>query len=295
MKTKEQKFYPLKSDLVFKSIFNEPNSLKRLIKETLNIDATDIKVVGGEQPIKNVLEKLKVLDLVVTSKDILTGKDMTTNIEINCNPTQATIIRNLVYYFTLVSANLKKAENYLEIDKHIQLNFTWNIGKTLGFDVKDQKKLVFHFAEDTLGYKLFPELNEIIHINMDYYAKNCYNEDENKFLRWLSVATKEEMKKIGKGDKFMEKVNKQVEKLNESEEFFLVVEIENDRELMLNSARYEGKLDGIKQGLKQGLEQGVKQTKIETAKSMFKDKMPVETISKYTGLSIEEINKLETN
>ena len=115
---------------------------------------------------------------------------------------------------------------------------------------------------------------------MDYYAKNCYNKDENKFLRWLSVATKEEMEKIGKGDKFMEKVNKQVEKLNASEEFLRAVEIENDQELMINSARYEGKRDGIKQ------------TKIETAKAMLKDNMPLEAISKYTGLSIEKIQLL---
>ena len=96
------------------------------------------------------------------------------------------------------------------------------------------------------------------------------------------------MEKIGKGDKFMEKVNKQVEKLNASEEFMKAVEIENDQELMINSARYEGRLAGIEQGK----HDGIKQTKIETAKSMLKDNMPLETISKYTGLSIEKIQLL---
>ena len=38
--------------------------------------------------------------------------------------------------------------------------------------------------------------------------------------------------------------------------------------------------------------QGIEQKAIEIAKSMLKDNMPVETISKYTGLSLEEIKEL---
>ena len=46
---------------------------------------------------------------------------------------------------------------------------------------------------------------------------------------------------------------------------------------MLNSACYEGKLDGVKQ------------TKIETAKSMLKRNFDINDIAEITGLSIEEI------
>lgn len=52
---------------------------------------------------------------------------------------------------------------------------------------------------------------------------------------------------------------------------------------------------GISKGRKQGRSEGIKETKIDTAKAMLKDNMPVESISKYTGLSIEEIQQITNN
>lgn len=42
----------------------------------------------------------------------------------------------------------------------------------------------------------------------------------------------------------------------------------------------------------EGIEEGKIETKIETAKKMLLDGMPVDLILKYTGLSKEEIEKL---
>ena len=47
-----------------------------------------------------------------------------------------------------------------------------------------------------------------------------------------------------------------------------------------------------KQGLEQGIEQGKEQNAIETARRMLADKMPVETVAKYSGLSIEQVKAL---
>ena len=41
-----------------------------------------------------------------------------------------------------------------------------------------------------------------------------------------------------------------------------------------------------------GYREGITQEKIEIAKSMLNDNVEIETISKYTGLSIEEIKQL---
>jgi len=48
------------------------------------------------------------------------------------------------------------------------------------------------------------------------------------------------------------------------------------------------KKEGKREGLKIGMENNAK----ETAKRMLDDGLPVESISKYTGLPIEEIKKL---
>ena len=47
-----------------------------------------------------------------------------------------------------------------------------------------------------------------------------------------------------------------------------------------------------KQAYNEGIQQGIYEKSIETAKSMLKDNLDIQTISKYTGLSIEVISSL---
>ena len=50
--------------------------------------------------------------------------------------------------------------------------------------------------------------------------------------------------------------------------------------------------DARKAGLKEGLEEGINQNKIETAKKMKEENIPLDTIVKITSLAKEEIEKL---
>ena len=54
----------------------------------------------------------------------------------------------------------------------------------------------------------------------------------------------------------------------------------------------EGVEKGIKEGIKKGVKEGEKNEKIKIARDMKSDGMPTATISKYTGLSAEEIDVL---
>ena len=53
-----------------------------------------------------------------------------------------------------------------------------------------------------------------------------------------------------------------------------------------------GEERGRNEGISIGLSQGEHKKAIETAKSMKSEDMPVNTIARFTGLSIEEIEKL---
>jgi hypothetical protein len=44
----------------------------------------------------------------------------------------------------------------------------------------------------------------------------------------------------------------------------------------------------------EGLQQGLYQQAIQTAKNMLKDKVGIKIISKYTNLSIDEVEELKT-
>ena len=72
---------------------------------------------------------------------------------------------------------------------------------------------------------------------------------------------------------------------------------EEDAIKIYNSEMYEarqtGMQEGLKNGLKQGKEQGLEQATKEIVEKMLKEKMKEEEISKFTGLSLEEIKKVK--
>ena len=54
----------------------------------------------------------------------------------------------------------------------------------------------------------------------------------------------------------------------------------------------EGFTAGREDGLQQGRDQGAHQKALETARAMYLDKIPIETISKYTNLPLDVIQNL---
>ena len=69
-----------------------------------------------------------------------------------------------------------------------------------------------------------------------------------------------------------------------------------DKQVSLEDKRREGIKEGIEEGIKKGRKEGklegLKEGQISMAKAMKKDGADIKLISKYTGLSIEEIRKL---
>jgi predicted transposase/invertase (TIGR01784 family) len=50
--------------------------------------------------------------------------------------------------------------------------------------------------------------------------------------------------------------------------------------------------DFVREGVRKGRKQGIEKTKKETVLKMLDDNLPLNKISRYTGLSIDEIKKL---
>ena len=66
-----------------------------------------------------------------------------------------------------------------------------------------------------------------------------------------------------------------------------------DKELHLEKLRLSELKEAREQGIEQGIEKGIEQEKIEIVKNMLKDEVDISVISKYTGLSKEEIANLK--
>ena len=80
-----------------------------------------------------------------------------------------------------------------------------------------------------------------------------------------------------------------LERLNEDDKFRTDYNVELVRRKEINSAR----LDGYDDGKAEGLEAGAKAREKEIAKNLLKDGIPIEVVSKNTGLSIEELEELK--
>ena len=76
--------------------------------------------------------------------------------------------------------------------------------------------------------------------------------------------------------------------MQEQEQYFSAMLSED--EIQSIAAAY--KEDGFLEGVEKGVEKGVKKGKLETAKNLKGLGVKIETISKATGLSLDELNRL---
>lgn len=274
----KNKMEVLNNDIIFKNIFNVKETIKRLLEETLELKVKEVYLANTEMPVEKINERRKILDLVVyTEKEVI-------NVEVNNAYKKDLYIRNFLYFCKLISSNLEKSKDYTKLGKHIQLNLTWNMQKYIPFDIREKKKLEFYVKDEETGLKVFEDKFKIVNINMDYYVELWYSknvENENPFLLLLAAPTIEEMDEIARGDRLMEKIAKEVKKLNFDPKITEEIAFENEQEIWANTMH------------SRGYEQGSKQEKIGIAQNMLKDNMPIDTIIKYTGLKKEEIESLK--
>ena len=135
-------------------------------------------------------------------------------------------------------------------------------------------------------------------INANAFIK-AKNKDLSGFLEYV---------KTGKvTTEFTGRIERMIEKLKNNEqarsEYRFISGFEMDaryygreegRQEGIKEGRQEGIKEGRQEGIKEGIAQGSYQTKLETAKNLLDIGLSVENISKATGLSCDEIEKLKT-
>lgn len=118
--------------------------------------------------------------------------------------------------------------------------------------------------------------------NLDKIKERCYNEGKEKYkILATLICDKEELHKICKGDKVLEKLEYEVTRMNKDEKFMGFLTAEEDAIKVHNTLMFNAK------------EEGSKNKQIEIAKNLLSMNMNKETISKATGLSLKEIGDLK--
>jgi len=257
-------FYTAMWDAVFKSVFcKEENRdlLKKLIECSLGKEVEIIDIKPPEILKRNFYVKNKTLDVLVKCE----GKII--NIEITSGFYSGLHRRNAGYIFTKYGEDVKIGKDYEKMNEHIQINFTLGLANDvpiLGKYELIDKNSNIHFIDNLTIYE---------------YNMNRINELKGKdsnFLKMLN-ADKKELSKLSKGDDLMEKFKNEVETLNEDPLFIDWISPEEDALKVQNTLIQNEK----------------KQEKIKIAKNMLKDNIDIENISKYTGLSKEELEALK--
>jgi len=271
----EKKFYTAKYDRVFKSVLcdeDNPHLLQEFLSRVLKRKVEIVEFLKNELPVRNASERVKTVDVLVKSDNEYI------HIEVNIGTPKYLHIRNFIFFSTIYSMKTKRGDKYDTDTKFIHLDFTYTKTKD-----KNEDDYTEYYMQSSNGEKYVDNI-KIIEYNMDRIMEYWYNEDkkkvnEYKHLIMLDLETKE-LEKLSEGDDFVEEVNKKVTELNKQETFQSAMTYEEDQKLILNTEKHIS------------FNEGVQERNIEIAKSMLKEKLPLETISKCTNLTIEEINKL---
>ena len=97
-----------------------------------------------------------------------------------------------------------------------------------------------------------------------------------------------EVQEIMEDNKEIKEATVVVRKMSEDEKMQRLANL-REKAIMDEKAIYEA---GIDKGIKQGIEQGIEQRDTEIVKNMLSANMPIEQISKLTGIDIEKIKSI---
>ena len=282
-----EKFYTCKYDRAFKEVFGKEENkdiLKKLLEEILQVEIERIEYLNLERNVDNVKVKRKHLDLYLETN---IGK---IQVEVNTTNSKYVKPRNMSYLCDIYSHHTLVGQEYDQDTLIIQIN--------INYGQQDEKYIREYRLRDESGKEYIR--NFIIYeINMEKYMKLWYNKNEkelekSKYIVMLNLE-KEELEKLSKKDKVVIKYMKEIERVNENPKFREYMSAEEDNKKIENSLKREWMEEGLAEGIKEGIKEGSYKRNIEIAKTMLEKGMNNELISEVTGLSIEEIKKLNTN
>ena len=202
--------------------------------------------------------------------------------------------RILYYWSSNYSKLLKKGEEYENLTPVISINLlNFNLNK------KDSNVHSCYMIYDTKNKRLLTDHLQIhiIELKKFNFKNNNLSKDLNYWLGFFTTKNMEEyMSEIVKEKPIMEEAHKRYNNFIRSR--LMMSEYEKkeiyqyDKQIMLKDERREGIKEGIKKGKLEGLKEGRIAGQISMATAMKKDGADINLISKYTGLSIDEIKKL---
>ena len=291
---KKIKRYPPKMDIIFQEIFGEVGSenitkdfLEKILKrkiEKISLDKNPIL----RRELKD--DKLGVLDIVTE----LDGKEKC-NIEMQLIDKNNIIERMLYYWSKMYTRQIKAGDDYNKLEKTIVILIA-------DFNIKGLEEVEYHstwkIIETNSVKKLI--LTDKFELDIIELSKIKGRENEkDQLLDWLVFLENPESERVTRKMEENENLKEAVEKLDrisEDEKMQRIIELREkairDEHAIYAKGVDDGIEKGIQKGFEDGKEKGAKEEKLQIAKNMLKENMDIEIIIKVTGLTKEEIEKI---
>lgn len=283
---------PLTSDYVFKRIFGQEENkeaLKDFLESILKINIEKIEINNPELPKDFYDSKYGMLDLKVTLDN-----QIIVNVEMQVQ-NQHNIEQRSTYYMSRVySQQIGENEPYINCKKVIVINIlNFNYYKRnsyhsiarMKFEKNNQEEYVDMGYENEDEYATDYIEMHIIELQK-FKKKNPKIDTKLEQWLWLFVGGEEEkMRRIGKKNKEIEKIDKKLASMSLSREE------RNNYEFRRKAILDE--ISAIDYATKKGLAQGIEQSTQSIAKEMLKKNMDINLIMELTKLTKEEIEKIK--
>ena len=278
-------------DYAFKRVFGKNGNesiLKDLLESILNIEIKSITIQNPEIPTTMKDGKIGILDV----RAELNGDEIT-EVEMQVQDQHNIDKRSPTYLTKIYSDQLKEGEQYIEVKKVVVINI-------LNFDY--YKRNSYH----SVARMMFEESKENEKVDLGYIVEDKYATKDlemhfielqkfrkkdpdmsNKLEQWLCLICNEEdkIKMAESKNEEIEKAKKELEKLamNPEDRELYELRLKAIRDEM--NIRYSGYIDGMAEGKAE--------EKTQIARNLLKENVNIEFISKVTGLSLKEIEKLK--
>ena len=278
---------PLTDDYIFKRVFaykGNESVLKDFLEALLKIEIKGIKITNPEIIPYEKGEKRGLLDIKAEIND-----GTMIDVEMQMKNERNTEERATEYMGKMISEQLQVGEDYQNLKKSIVIFITnynflkrnsyHSIGR-MKFDktIEDEYVNLGYDKEDEVASKYI----EVHYIELPKFKKKELSKF-TKLDQWMCIFTQNR-----EGIMLAEKENKEIKRAINTLDFLSKDPKERERHNSIVMAEYNRLVSEHN-----FFEDGKKEGKLEIAKKMLKEKVPIEMIEKFTELSKEEIEKIK--
>ena len=273
-----------KIDFAFKEIMMDEKARIGFLAAVLHLDPEDVRETQILNPYLRKIhedDKLGILDV-----RIIMNNDTVIDVEIQLSELSVWPDRSLFYAAKMYADQIEQGQKYDVLKKCVSISI-------LDFNLFKEEPgfySCFHIREDTHGF-LYTDKMEFHVIELPKLPAELKEDCAGLELwaKFINAERKEEFDMLAEKDPYINSAYQQLQVISQDKQKRLEYEAREKAVRDYNQGMYEAEQRGEKRGEKRGREEA----SIHIAKNMMGLSIPLEDISKCTGLPLEFISSIQ--